>query len=156
MKKTLQSLALIGALTAGGFALAGMASAADPAAEGGAPVACQPGSGPGYGYGPMGFHRGPMGGPRGFGMFGRHFDPNRVYTLDEVKILAEAHLIRLGNPNLKLGKVIEAKDKDAYVVTIVTKDNSLVDSLEIDKHTGMPMRPDWDDRPGRPGTPRRG
>jgi len=43
------------------------------------------------------------------------------------------------NPNIKVGKV-EEKDEDTIIAQIVTKDRSLVQSLEVDRHTGW-MRP---------------
>ncbi|MEQ8694914.1 MAG: hypothetical protein RIC85_06370 [Gammaproteobacteria bacterium] len=40
----------------------------------------------------------------------------------------------LGNPNLKLGKV-EEKDDDTILAEMVTQDGSLVQRIEIDRHT---------------------
>jgi hypothetical protein len=49
--------------------------------------------------------------------------------------LLEERLAYWGNPNLKLGKIV---DKDTYFEgEIVTKkDNSLVQKVQIDKNTG--------------------
>jgi hypothetical protein len=44
------------------------------------------------------------------------------------------YLYRLGNPNLKQGKVRETDHE--FEVEIVTKDNSLVEKLLIEKQTG--------------------
>ncbi|MCB2106708.1 MAG: hypothetical protein KDE14_03355 [Rhodobacteraceae bacterium] len=60
-------------------------------------------------------------------------------TKDQAKQLAEAGLIMLGNPRLKVGKVTE-KDADTYVVDIVTADNALVLQREINRHSGRPDR----------------
>jgi hypothetical protein len=43
------------------------------------------------------------------------------------------------NPRLKLGDVKE-KDADSITADIVTKDNSLVDRVIIDRHTGFIRR----------------
>ena len=43
------------------------------------------------------------------------------------------------NPNLKLGSV-EASDEDTVVAEIVTQEGSLVQTLAVDRHSGM-MRP---------------
>lgn len=40
-----------------------------------------------------------------------------------------------GNPNLKLG-MVEEKDDDTVVAEVVTKEGSLVQRFEIDRHTG--------------------
>jgi len=150
MNTMLKTLAVVGALTMSGAALSQAALADDddaraPAAYG---VNC-PGYGPGMhggrgmrdGYGPgpgMGMGYGMRGGP-GWGLMGGRFDAKRELTADQVRILAQAHLIRLGNDNLKVGKVTETKDK-SYEVQIVTKDNSLVNVVEISRATGMPVR----------------
>ncbi len=60
-------------------------------------------------------------------------------TTDQVKKLAEARLIMLGNSHLKVGSVKE-KDQDSYTVSIVTADNALVVQNEISKHTGRVER----------------
>jgi hypothetical protein len=56
-------------------------------------------------------------------------------TKDSAKSLLEERLAYWGNPNLKLGKIV---DKDTYFEgEIVTKkDNSLVQKVQIDKNTG--------------------
>ena len=52
----------------------------------------------------------------------------------DAETLVQNFLNSTGNPNLKLG---ETKDEgSAYEVTIVTKDNSLVDRILVDKRTG--------------------
>jgi hypothetical protein len=87
-----------------------------------------PGYGPGYGMGP-----GMMYGP-GYG--GQYGYPNPQKPLDEkeVKPMLENYLKSVRNPNLKLGKI---QDKGNYFeADIVTKDNSLVDKIDVDKNTG--------------------
>jgi len=151
MNTMLKTLAVVGALTMGGAAVttAAFADADDAAPAPGYGINC-PGNGPGMGYGPGAGMRG-----RGFGMMGDgagwqrphhgwnmmggRFDAKRELSADQVRTLAQAHLIRLGNDNLKVGKVTETKDK-SYEVQIVTKDNSLVNVVEISRVTGMPVR----------------
>lgn len=67
--------------------------------------------------------------------------PDRDLNLsaDQVKKLAEARLIMLGNPNLKVGSVKE-KDADTYTVSIVTTNNSLVVQRDVNKHNGRNER----------------
>ena len=57
----------------------------------------------------------------------------------DVKHVMEHRLAWNGKPNTKLGKV-EEKDDDTIVAEIATKDGSLVQTFEIDRHTGR-MRP---------------
>ena len=53
---------------------------------------------------------------------------------EDAKMLLENYLASSRNPNLKLGAI---QDKgDAYEADIVTKENSLVDKLMVDKRTG--------------------
>jgi len=81
-------------------------------------------------------HRGP-GGRGGLGV--RDAQKDLKLTVDQVRKLAEAQLIRRGNPNLKVGQVKE-KDADTITVDIVASDNSLVSQREVDRHTGRPKR----------------
>jgi hypothetical protein len=60
-------------------------------------------------------------------------------SVDDVKHMMEHRLAWDGNPNLKVGKV-EQKDDDAIVAEIVTQDGSIVDRLEVDRHTGQVRR----------------
>ncbi|WP_263081740.1 hypothetical protein [Endozoicomonas sp. Mp262] len=89
-------------------------------------------------YGGHQMHQGQKGhhgrhGTRGPGM---KEQMNRSYTADETRTLAEARLLRKGNPNLKVGEVIPTDN--GYKLTIVTKDNSLVKERELAKN-GMPL-----------------
>lgn len=87
------------------------------------------GYGQGYGYGPGGM----MGQGRGYGA--QHYNRSgKPVTLDQAKVLVEKYVDRMGNPNLKSGKVT---DKDKYFESdITTKDGSLVNKLYVDKQTG--------------------
>ncbi len=60
-------------------------------------------------------------------------------STDDVRHMMEHQLEWMGNPNLKLGDVKETEEGE-IVAEIVTQDGSLVQRLEIDKHTGG-MRP---------------
>lgn len=86
-----------------------------------------PGSELGFGGGPG--MRG-LGGLPG-GARGRDLD----LSADDVKKLAEAALVLQGNDRLKVGKVT-AKDADTFAVDIVTRENSLVVTREVNKHSG--------------------
>jgi hypothetical protein len=113
--------------------------------------------GPGYGYGPgMGYGMGPSmmhamkhnmmhGGAAGYGSglgmgyggpcwqqgaaTGKDLEP------EDVKARMERWLAMQGNDRLKLGK-IEAVDDDTITVEIVTVDDSLVQKLAVDRHSG--------------------
>ena len=61
---------------------------------------------------------------------------SRSYTADQIRTLNEARLIRMGNPNVKVGQVTPTAN--GYKVTIVTKENSLVEELDLAKN-GMPL-----------------
>jgi hypothetical protein len=60
-------------------------------------------------------------------------------TKDQARRLAESGLILLGNPRLKVGEITET-DADTYRVEIVTADNALVLTREIDRHSGRVKR----------------
>jgi hypothetical protein len=88
--------------------------------------------GPGYGYG-GGYpscwaynNPGAYNNPQGTG---------EKITKDSAKTILENRLAYWGNPNLKVGKITE---KGNYIEgEIVTKDNSLVQKIQIDKNTGF-------------------
>ncbi|MDT8272049.1 MAG: hypothetical protein RRA35_02545 [Desulfomonilia bacterium] len=94
--------------------------------------------GPGYGTGHGMMHRGydPM--HRGWGP-GEYSSPRSWQRQEPLKEkeatgIVEDYLKSTRNPNLKLGKITE---KEAHFeVEIVTKDNSLVDTVAVDKYTG--------------------
>ena len=96
-----------------------------------------------YGQGMMG--PGMMGQGMGPGMMGPGMGPGSMAALpqdlsvENVRHMLEHQLTWQGNPNLKLGKV-EERDEDTIVAEIVTQDGSLVQRLQVDRHTGM-MQP---------------
>lgn len=79
----------------------------------------------GYGPGPM------MGGP---GYYGGQANLN--LTIDNVKNYLGRMIAMQGNTRLKVGDVKE-KDADTIVADIVTKENSLVQRFNVDRHTGF-------------------
>ena len=110
--------------------------------------------GQGMGPGMMGQGMGPgmMGQGMGPGMMGQGMGPSYGMTgpgmmqplaqdlsAAEVQHMLEHRLAWERNPNLKVGKV-EEKDLDAIVAEVVTQDGSLVQRLEVDRHTGW-MKP---------------
>jgi hypothetical protein len=115
----------------------------------------------GQGYGP-GYHMRGSGGGYGPGMMGGYgpgYDrrgdaqsnqspqsaqsnpDNQTLNLsvDDVKSRMERWLTWRGNARLKVGEVKE-KDADTITADIVTKDNSLVERLIFDRHTGFTRR----------------
>ena len=102
------------------------------------------GMGQGMGYGMGGYGMGP--GMMGQGMMGRHggmmggnwgyIPPPVNLSVADVKSYMERWVEGTGNPRLKLGKVTE-KDADTITADIVTKDDSLVQEFEVDRHTGF-------------------
>jgi hypothetical protein len=81
--------------------------------------------GPGYrGYGPQ---YAPPPGPQ-------YQQPQKPMEEKNAKAMLENYLASMRNPNLKLGEI---KDVGyAFEAEIVTKDNSLVDKILVDKATG--------------------
>lgn len=94
------------------------------------------GMGPGMPMGPGMMGYGP--GPRGAWQDRMRALPQDL-SVDDVRHMMEHQLSWQGNPNLEIGK-IEEKDKDTIVAEIVTKNGSLVQRLEINRHTGW-MQP---------------
>ncbi len=96
------------------------------------------GQGMGPGYGMMGQGMGP-----GYGMMGQGMGPGygmmaplrQDLSAADVRHMMEHRLAWYGNPHIKVGKVEEA-DEDTVVAEIVTQDGSLVQKLEVDRHTG--------------------
>ena len=60
-------------------------------------------------------------------------------SIGDVRHMMEHRLRWMNNPNLKLGNV-EEKDTDTITADIITKDGSLVQRLNVDRHTGW-MQP---------------
>jgi len=107
----------------------------------GQPVAPGPGmmgpgmTGPGM-MGPWMMGPGMMGpGMMGPGMMGRRYQElQKPLEEKDVKAIAESYIQSTGNPNLKVGKIKEKEN--SFEVEIVTKENSLVDKILVDKFTG--------------------
>ena len=76
--------------------------------------------GPGFGKGPG---------------LGGQVVPSRDLTADDVRHFLDHRLEMHGNKRLKVGEVREADD-DKVVADITTVDGSLVQRLEVDRHTG--------------------
>jgi len=97
-----------------------------------------PGRGPGAHHG-YGMGSGMMGRGMGPGMMGQGYGPQyqqelKPLTEKDVKAMLENYVQSTRNPNLKLGKIA---DKDQYFeAEIVTKNDSLVDKILVDKQTG--------------------
>jgi len=77
-------------------------------------------------------------GPHGGGLLG--LEGHRVVPVvrlsaDDVQLWLEAYLEQVGNPRLKVGTVEEADDATVRA-EIVTVDDSLVESLVVDRRTG--------------------
>jgi hypothetical protein len=98
--------------------------------------------GPGYGMG-----SGIMGSGTGQGMWGtregyqnnpqngsQYKEFQRPLGPREARAILEDYLKSKRNPNLKLGKIRD--DGYAFEAEIVTKENSLVDKILVDKNTG--------------------
>lgn len=74
-----------------------------------------------------------------------NFGPGTMQSLredlnaDDVRRMMEYRLRWMNNSNIKIGN-IEEKDADTITAEIVTKDGSLVEQLNVDRHTGW-MQP---------------
>lgn len=78
------------------------------------------------------------GGGRRDGFF-MPISPVQHLSVDDVRYTLDRRLERNGNKRLKLGEV-KAADDDTIVADIVTVDGSLVDRLEVDRHSGVVRR----------------
>lgn len=89
--------------------------------------------GQGYGRSPGMMHDG-----WGRGQSGTYVGQEQMEPLSKntARDLAENYVV--GNPNLKIGEVLE--EDNTYVASIVTKDGSLVEKLIIDKRSGWMRR----------------
>ncbi len=77
------------------------------------------------------------GGRMGFGkrtLFGSRVVPTMNLSVDDVRNYLSLRLDRLNNKRLKLGEV-KADDR-TITADVVTVDNSLVQRLKVDRHTG--------------------
>ncbi len=101
--------------------------------------------GQGYmGQGYMGRHHGDRHGgagsrmmmaPQGGNLAAGVVEPMQHLSVDDVRHFFEHRLAQIGNARLKVGKV-EREGEDSIVAEIVTQDDSLVDRLEVDRHSG--------------------
>jgi hypothetical protein len=105
------------------------------------------GGGQGYGMGPGAMHGGYGG---GYGMMGtgrgaEGYAPcsrwegqelGEEITKERAETFLENRLSSWGNPNLKLGKIVE-KDSHFEANIVTKKGNSLVQKLQIEKKTGL-------------------
>lgn len=83
--------------------------------------------------GPSMMGQGMMGGGTG-GMFGSRVTPMMNLSVDDVRGYLDMQLKRLDNKRLKVGDI---KSDDANITAdIVTVDNSLVQRLKVNRHTG--------------------
>ncbi|MBW2321906.1 MAG: hypothetical protein JRF41_00040 [Deltaproteobacteria bacterium] len=106
------------------------------------------GQGMGYGMMGRGMGQGMMGQGMGYGMMGRGMGPGmwsqgyrqpgwqKPEPLKEkdVKSFLENYLKAMRNPNLKLGQIKDAGE--VFEVEILTKEDSLVDKVIVDKYGG--------------------
>jgi|SRR5581483_553959 len=88
---------------------------------------------PGCGMGPGMTGPGMMG--PGMGMYGA-MQPALNLTANDVKVYLERWIAGSGNPNIKVGNVVE-KDTSTITADIVTKDNSLVQQFTVDRRIGF-------------------
>jgi hypothetical protein len=102
-----------------------------PGMMGGYGYGMGPGMMGGYGYG-MG--SGMMGPGYGYGYGPQYQQRQKPLEEKDAEAILENYLKSTRNPNLKLGKV---EDKgNAFEAEILTKQNSLVDKILVDKNTG--------------------
>lgn len=88
----------------------------------------------GYGMGPGMMGPGMMGPGYGYGYGPQYQQPQKPLEEKDAKAILENYLKSTRNPNLKLGKV---EDKgNSFEAEILTKQNSLVDKILVDKYTG--------------------
>ncbi len=93
----------------------------------------------GQGYGGMGHGHGYGGMGQGYGGMGMAAPLAEDLSSDGVRHMMEHRVARTGNPNLKVGEIVE-QDDDTITAEVVTQDGSLVRRFMVDRHTGM-MRP---------------
>lgn len=86
--------------------------------------------GRGMGPGMMGRGYGPQPGPQ----YQQPQQPPKPLEEEDARQILENYLKSMRNPNLKLGEI---EDKgNSFEAEILTKDNSLVDRVLVDKYTG--------------------
>jgi hypothetical protein len=69
------------------------------------------------------------------GMFGSRVTPIMNLSVDDVRSYVGMQIERLNNNRLKLGNI--SVDGETINAEIVTVDNSLVQKLKVDRHTGV-------------------
>jgi hypothetical protein len=92
----------------------------------------------GYGRGPGMMDRGQIRGSQQMGSGPRQQQSQRDLSKEDARSIVKDYLASTRNPNLKLGKIKDTGN--AFEAEIVTKDNSLVDKVLVDKTSGW-MRP---------------
>ena len=65
---------------------------------------------------------------------GAQQQPQQPIGKAQARSMVENYLHSTGNPNLKLGKITD--DGSSFEADIVTKDNSMVDKILVDKNSG--------------------
>jgi len=107
------------------------------------------GGGGGMAWGHMGEGFGPWSGVPGYGMMGHGWSArgretvwhNMGFTVSGLTLtkeqagqIAAAHIQAIGNPNLRLGELVEFETY--YEAPVVTREASFVEKLLVDKRTG--------------------
>jgi hypothetical protein len=77
---------------------------------------------------------GSMGGEGGGGLFGSRVTPMMNLSVDDVRAYLSSRLERLNNKRLKIGDINTGEE--TITADIVTVDNSLVQRLKVDRHSG--------------------
>jgi hypothetical protein len=101
----------------------------------------EPEIGPSEGMGPRGMRQPGMMRGRGMGPALLYGPPAEGITVERARAMLEGVLAWHGNPRLKLGTV-EEQNEDTIVAEILTVEDSLVQSLAIDRATGTFRRID--------------
>ena len=131
MTTMFKTMTVLGALSVGGLGLGEAAWAADTATTAQQPGIDCPGPGGGWGM------RGGAGRQGGMGFRGR-FDPDRELSADQVRVITEAHLIRMGqDTEYKVGEIKESTAK-TFTVQLLNADGSVARTMEMTRN-GMPM-----------------
>jgi hypothetical protein len=67
-------------------------------------------------------------------LFGSRVTPQMNLSVDDVRGYITARLKRLNNKRLKIGDI--KSDDGTITADVVTADNSLVERMKVDRHTG--------------------
>lgn len=113
-------------------ALATFGSALLIASANAGPAAAPAPQSPAHGAGGMGMGMGKAGAAM------HQTAPSRNYSSDDIRILAQAFLIRSGWERLKIGDITETEN-DSYTVAVLSGDGELVRTIEMSKATGRPL-----------------